>query len=339
MNRDPQNPTKRKKRGKRLLCILSGILLVLLGCAGLSALWQSDPANIRTYLSDNPYIVPMGQTMISAHRSGGGIAPEESMMAFKNCVENGGFTVDALEFDLHLTKDGVLVLLHDDTLERTTDAAEVFGVSDARPEDYTYEELRLLNIGAKFTTEEGDMPFAALHGTAVPEDLRIVRLEDLLDYLEAHGRFAYFIETKNSGERGKQAVDTLYAVLKVRGLVQRTIWGTFQGEITRYVDETYPDLPRSASIREVLGFYGRALVNSKNYAPRYAALSLPCSMPFPLIANLATARMLNYAHAHGVAAQYWTVNSEKQMRYLLSVGADCIMTDYPDRLYALRNPG
>ena len=259
------------------------------------------------------------------------------MLAFRRCAEDKSLNVDAVEFDLHLTKDGVLVLLHDDTLDRTTDSVYVFGTENARPEDYTYEELRNLNIGAKFVTDDGKTPYAALHGRDVPEELRIVRLEDLLDYLEKNGRFRYFIETKNSGALGRQAVDTLYAVLSERGLVQRTIWGTFHGEITKYVDGTYPDLPRSASIAEVLDFYVAALTDRQDFAPKYTSLSLPFSMPFPLIANLATARTINYAHRHDLAVQYWTINDPKQMKYLISVRADCIMTDYPDVLSGLLN--
>lgn len=328
---------KKKSAGKILRrCILTVVIAFVLG-ALISAFWQSDPEHIRRFASDNLYISTTGKPFVSAHRSGGGIAPEESMMAFKNCVENPEFQVDDLEFDLHITKDGVLVLLHDDTLDRTTDARDVFGEKNARPEDYTYEELRKLNIGAKFKTDAGDMPFADLHGENVPDDLRIVRLEDLLDYLEANGGYGYFIETKNGGELGKKAVDTLYRILSERNLVSGTIWGTFHGEITKYVDETYPDLPRSASITEVLKFYGSALLNKKDYEPKYVSLSLPYSMPYRLIANLATERMINYAHAHDVAVQYWTINNLKELQYLSAVGADCIMTDYPDELYKIVN--
>ena len=58
-------------------------------------------------------------------------------------------------------------------------------------------------------------------------------------------------------------------------------------------------------------------------------------MPFRLAANLGTAKVINYAHEHGIAVQYWTVNNEKDLAYLSQMGADCIMTDYPDRLYKI----
>ena len=60
---------------------------------------------------------------------------------------------------------GVLILLHDDTLDRTSDSAEVFGEEDVRPEDKTYEELRTLNMGAKFTAQDGSTPYKGSKGT------------------------------------------------------------------------------------------------------------------------------------------------------------------------------
>ncbi|MBO5494297.1 MAG: hypothetical protein J5964_01105 [Eubacterium sp.] len=327
---------KRKlSRGKKALCIILALITALVCTDLIMAGYHSDPEDIITYESNNRYISTTGKPSISAHRSGGGIAPEESMVAFRNCIENKNFNVDIFEFDLHITKDGVLVLLHDDTLERTTDCEKVLGVKDARPEDYTYEELRALNIGAKFKNPEGEMPYADLHGDKVPDELKIVRLEQVLDYLEANGHFDYIIEIKNGGELGKQGVDILCEILKDRQLTDRVIFGTFKEEVSLYVDEAHPELARSATIKEVLEFYKCAMTNSDNYNPKYIALQIPYNMPIRLAANLATAKLINYAHSHGIAVQYWTINDEKDLAYLSSVKADCIMSDYPDRLYKI----
>lgn len=168
--------------------------------------YRSDSEDVIAYETDNPFVAADGNTQISAHRSGGGIMPEETMMAFKNCAENENFTVDWFEFDLHITKDNVLVLLHDDTLDRTSDSETVFGEKEVRPEDKTYEELRMLNMGAKFENENGEMPYADLSGEEVPNDLKIVRVEEVLDYLEdvGSGTYNYIIEIKNGEELGKK---------------------------------------------------------------------------------------------------------------------------------------
>ncbi len=324
---------KKLGKGKIALIIICIFVVALAAVLIISYNWHSNPDNIVDYETDNQYIVDKGSVQISAHRSGGGIMPEETMMAFKNCVENVDFDIDTFEFDLHITKDDVLVLLHDDTLDRTSDIEEVFGVSDAEPIDYTYEELRTLNMGAKFEDDDGNMPYADLSGDEVSDDLRILRVEDVLDYLMSMGDYNYIIEIKDSGDMGKHGVDILYEILVERNLLDNVVFGTFHGEVSAYVDEAHPDMVRSATIMEVFSFWAAAMRNDKDFDPSYSVLQIPYSMPYRLAVNLATAKVINYAHERNIAVQYWTINSEEDMEYLLSVGADCIMTDYPDVLY------
>lgn len=329
---------KEKKKsgiGKKIAAAI-GILLAMIIIADIISInWQSNPKNIKAFETDNNYIMGMGNTQISAHRSGGGIMPEETMMAFKNCAENPEFKIDVFEFDLHITKDDVLVLLHDDTLDRTSNSAEIFGKEEARPEEYTYDELRTLNMGAKFTDEEGNMPYKDIDKENVPDDIKILRIEDVLDYLTSAGDYDYIIEIKNNGDLGKKGVDILYNILVEKNLLDCVIFGSFHEEVSHYVDENHPDMLRSATINEVLCFWTAALRNDKNFKPSYSVLQIPFNMPYRIAANLGTAQVINYAHEKGIAVQYWTVNSEKDMEYLLSVGADCIMTDYPDKLYKI----
>lgn len=234
---------------------------------------------------------------------------------------------------LHITKDGVLILLHDDTLDRTSDSAEVFGEEDVRPEDKTYEELRTLNMGAKFTAQDGSTPYKGLKGDDVPDDVRIQRVEEVLDYLQAHGDFQYIIEIKNGGDLGKQGVDILYNILKERDLLDDVIFGTFHGEVSKYVDEKYPDLMRSAGIAEVLQFYFASFLGIK-LDVNYVALQIPYRLAG---FNLGTARIINYAHSMDLAVQYWTINDPEDVKYLNSIGADCIMSDDPGMAYRAIN--
>ena len=326
---------KKKHIARKILCVILALLLVIAVEKVISVNWHSNPKNIIQFGYDNRYIATSTYPFVSAHRCGGGIMPEESMMAFENCVKNKDFNVDVFEFDLHITKDNQLVLLHDDTLDRTTDSEDVFKVKDAKPEDYTYDELRTLNIGAKFEDENGDMPYADLHGENVPETLRIVKVDDILDYLMANGDYDYIIEIKNGGDLGKKGVDILYQILYDRDLLDKVIFGTFKEEVSLYVDEAHPDLKRSATINEVLDFYKAAMTERKNFKVNYIALQIPYNMPYRMVVNLGTAKVINYAHKHNIAVQYWTINNEKQLKYLSSIGADCIMSDYPDKLYSI----
>lgn len=322
-------------KGLRALLIIVCVILVIVGLMSFAGSYKSNPASVIKYDTDNPYI--MESTDISAHRSGGGIEPEESLRAFRNCAENPNFSVSVFEFDLHITKDDVLILLHDDTLERTTDCENVLGDKDARPENYTYDELRQLNIGVNFKNDKGEKPYAELSGKSVPDDLKIMRVEDALDYLTSVGDYKFVIEIKNGGDLGKKGVDILHKILVERNLVDRVFFGTFHGEISEYVDENYPDMIRSTGVKEFFKFFFAAITDSKSYEPPCSVLQIPYCKPFKNLGiNTATAKVINYAHKHNLAVQYWTINDEEDMEYLLRIGADCIMSDYPDKLYNVK---
>ncbi len=327
-------PYRKKKRHRARIIVPVLILAVLLGLfLVVTHSWNDE---IVTYDTSNPYITPYGQTMVSAHRSGGGIFPENTLMAFEGCVTSKDFKTDIFEFDLHITKDGKLILLHDDTLDRTTDSEEVFGVTGARPEDYTLVELKTLNFGDGFVDDNGNAPYRGLKGSAVPASLHAATLEEVLDLLEKSGDYRYIIEIKNSKELGYDAVDALYGVLKSRNLLSKAIVGTFKAEVTRYIDEQFPDMYRSASIAEVLEFYVSALLDLK-CAPgyyRYEALQIPANQ---FVVKLGTSRITNYAHKNNIAVQYWTINDPEDMQYLKEINADCVMSDVPDTAYGVLN--
>lgn len=321
---------------KKIMIITLIVIISIAAIAGVAILissnHRSDPSDIIKYDTDNPYIT--GKTELSAHRSGGGLAPEQTLMALKFAAENEEFKVDIFEFDLHITKDSHLVLLHDDTLDRTSDSEKIFGRIDVRPEEMTLEELKKLNMGAKFMKESGEMPYARLEGEDVPDELKILSVEEALDYLTGVDDFRYIIEIKNSGELGKKGVDILYGILKERDLLEDTVFGTFHEEVTKYVDGNYSDLARSTTINEVLKFYLAAIFDLDSYEPPCSVLQIPFCAPYLTYGiNLGTATVINFAHSHNMAVQYWTINDVTDMEYLVSMGADCIMTDYPDRLY------
>lgn len=317
------------RRALRCVVIVVLVLALLAGVLYWTVTRDTKTAPIATDGAQNPLITPLGTTMLSGHRAGGGVAPENTLMALKNCVESTAYTLDIFEFDIHLTADDVPVLLHDETLDRTSDAVSYFGETDVAVGEKTFEELKHLNMGETFVNEQGETPFAGLRGDAIPEDLRIISLEEALGYLESAGSYSYIIEIKNSGERGYRAADILYDTLKRMGCLERAVVGTFHNEITAYMDTTYPDMPRSAGFDECVDFYIRSLLNWKEPEGgfRFVALQIPTT---DYVVNLGTSRVINYAHQHGIAAQYWTINDPAEMARLQSIGADAVMTDVPD---------
>ena len=321
---------KIKKLIGRILLVLLCIVIVIAIIGAAQFFHRSDPKNRKQYETSNPFIT--GETAISAHRSGAGDFPEETLAAFRGCAENADFQVDYFEFDLHMTADDILVLSHDSTLDRVSDAVSVFGAENVLVRDKTLAELKHLNMAAQFVSGAGEAPYADLHGDAVPDELRILSLDEVLDYLTAAGDYHYIIEIKDGGEVGLAAADQLYATLQARGLLDRVIVGSFRDEVASYITANYPDMHRSASPEEVVQFYFAALTGKRDFTCSYDVLQLPfgdAESSFGI--NLGTATVINFAHANDLAIQYWTVNSEKDMTYLASIGADALITDYPDR--------
>lgn len=311
------------------------IVLLFGTCAALCTFVPGKKADMTSV--SNPYIVKDGKTMVSAHRSGGEIAPENTMAAFENCIEDESFNVDVFEFDLHITKDGRLILLHDSTLDRTTNAPELFGEEGVLPETKTYEELRQLNFGENFQAPDGSYPYRGLRGDDIPDNLRAVLLEDVFDYLESNGHYRYIIEIKDAEGNGFKAADELHRILVEKGLVKDVVFGTFNGEVTEYVDSNYPDMLRSSGIKEVVEFYFLASFNIKvkDGHFKYQALQIPANQY--VVFRLGTERLVNYAHRHNIAVQYWTINEAEDVEDLHSIGADCIMSDNPSMAFDVIN--
>ena len=321
----------KKVIGRVLLVLLC--IVVAIAAVGVAQFYhRSSPKNRKTYPTDNPFIT--GETAVSAHRSGAGDFPEETLAAFRGCAEDPDLQVDYFEFDLHMTADDILVLSHDATLDRVSDAVSVFGAEGVLVREKTLAELKQLNMAAQFVTDAGASPYADLHGGDVPDELRILSLDEVLDYLTAAGDYRYIIEIKDGGETGMAAADQLYATLLARGLLDRVIIGSFRDEVAAYITEHYPDTHRSASPEEVIRFYLAALTGKQDFACSYDVLQLPFgreSAGSSYGLNLGTTTIINYAHANNLAIQYWTVNDETDMAYLASIGADALITDYPDR--------
>ena len=125
-------------------------------------------------------------------------------------------------------------------------------------------------------------------------------------------------------------VDILHDTLAEFDCLDRTIVGTFKNEVTEYMDKTYPDMLRSAGVNECIEFFFCSMFNlpvSDDHFD-YVALQIPTT---DYTVNLGTSRVVNYAHKHNIAVQYWTINDPAEMARLQKIGADAIMTDVPDK--------
>ena len=312
-----------------LLIILAGLATIILSIIKIAGNHRSDPADIVAYETNNPFIT--GRTELIAHRFGAGIAPEESMLAIETCLNRDDISMDIYEFDLRMTKDGYAVVFHDKTLDETTNAVALWGGEEIYVADKTLEELRQLNMGAGFIATDGSKPYANL--SEVPANLRIMTVAEALDFLTANGITRLSIEAKDAGEAGMKAADILYQELSARNLLGSTVFSSFKTDVSAYVAEKYPDMIRSNIDAQAIEFFLAALFNKKDYEAPCTIFQLPFTDKYlNMGVNFATAKVLNYAHSRNIAIHYWVVDDPERIEYLESIGADGIMTDYPDIL-------
>ena len=329
-------PEQKIKKKKRKLISLS-ICLVLLLVFMINIIFLPISANnprvdaVNSYTGDNNYIKFQDRALISAHRAGGDLAPEETLMAFEKCMEPVNYKVDIVEFDLHITKDNELILLHDATVDRTSNAVEYFGKEKNKVRDRTLAELKELNFGENFVDINGKTPYKGLRGKDIPENIKILTLDEILTFLTATrpSDLHYIIEIKDGGKDGEQAMDILYDRMVKYNIVDKTIVGTFQNNVTKYIDQKYPKLTRSASILEVLNFYYSFLYGTKPNV-NCEVLQIPAGYGW---VRLDTKAFIDYAHHYGIAVQYWTINNQFKANELVNFGADAIITDNPELIY------
>jgi glycerophosphoryl diester phosphodiesterase len=240
------------------------------------------------------------------HRGAAGVAPENTMPSFRRAVESG---VDALELDVHATRDGVVVVLHDPTLDRTTD-----GHGPVR--ERTFEELRERDAGFHF-------PGEAFRGRGV----RVPALEELLDEFP---RTALNIEIKQAEPPIEDAVVSLLERRRAEG---RVMLAAEDHAILERIRRRAPLVATSMSYVEAQEFFERCFSGSlEGYAPAARALQIPARFGD---VELVTPQTLAAAHAHGLEMHVWTVNDEAEMERLLRLGVDGVMSDFPARLVAV----
>ena len=323
--------SKASKIAKIISLVMAGMVLFVFVLMPLTG-FIPRVADAWTQDTSNPHIVYEKGAKISAHRAGGHLAPEETLRAFKLCVEAEDYKVNILEFDVCITKDGHLVLLHDETVNRTSNATEYFRDETVYAKDKTLIELKALNFGENFCDLNGEYPYRGLRGIDIPDDLRILSLDEMLEYLQVVGAdLDFIIEIKDGGEDGERAMDVLYETMVKYNIVDRTIVGTFEDNVTKYLDEKYPQVTRSASIAEVLHFYMAYLWGDKHTEFKFDVLQIPQGLRG--FYDLGAKHFIEFAHHEGIAVQYWTINDADDIARLIENGADAIITDNPKVAY------
>jgi len=252
---------------------------------------------------------------ILGHRGAAGPAPENTLVAFRRGLEDGAH---AIETDAHVTRDGVPVLLHDATVDRTTDGSGPVGELD-------FESLQKLDAGFHYAAPSDSAPEQPYRG----QGLRIPSLREAFESLP-EARFN--IELKAHDEAFIERVVELILEFERES---RTLLvageDKTQGLLRQVLVRTGAQPALGASLADVLDVV-KSAVEQHPPATDSMALQIPRSFAGqPLI----TPSLVEHAHRHGIAVHVWTINDPEEMKALLDLGVDGLVTDWPGRMAKL----
>lgn len=324
------------------------ILLVLAALVVLYAVLALLPRG-QNYTLDNPMRTDRDLPILIAHGGGNGEFPDNTLEAFYNA-----YSVDEavmMETDVSITKDGVVILSHDTTLDRKTNvtgAIADWNYSDlmAQKVDFGYtnptEDQTLTGERVRFTNENGDTvtPLDVTYPEGVqPRDEEVFLATTLEDLLVAFPENRINVEIKQEGELGLKALEAVLELLETYDAFDRVVLASFHEEIydefqRLQASGEVPDcVMYSPAYDAVTAFYILQLLNlDVFFSDGMCVFQLPME-EYGL--NLATKGLVNAAHSHNLAVHYWTINDPEDMAQLIEIGADGIMSDYPHRLQAV----
>ncbi|MCB9419693.1 MAG: glycerophosphodiester phosphodiesterase [Ardenticatenaceae bacterium] len=246
--------------------------------------------------------------MVIAHQGGEGLRPSNTMAAFQNAVDLG---VDVLEMDLHSTQDGVLVIMHDDTVDRTTDGTGAI-------KEMTLAEIKQLDAGYYWTDDDGQTyPFRG-QGITVPT------LEELFI---AFPDMPMNIEIK---QQEPSIVEPFCQLIHDYNMQDKVLIPSFHPETMVEFREKCPGVATAMSEPEIRVFYGLNLAFlGRWFSPPGEAFQVP---EYSGDVHVVVPRFVRGAQQRNIAVHVWTVNDPADMQRFIDMGVDGIITDRPDLL-------
>lgn len=284
--------------------IVLGVLLSLvIVLVILSLLARPRPAH--------PFFANKPDVLVIAHQGGEGLRPSNTMVAYQHAVELG---VDVLEMDMHSTADGVLVLSHDDTVDRLTDGAGLI-------KEMTWAELQALDAGYRWSDDEGQtFPYRG-QGITIPS---------LEEVFEAFPGVPLNVEIK---QQEPPIVEPFCALIRQYGREEQVLVASFHPETMEAFRQACPEVATSGTEKEIRPFYIlNRLGISAIYTPPAEAFQAP---EYSGNLHVVTDGFVRGVHRRNVEVHVWTVNEIADMERLLALGVDGLITDRPNRLLEL----
>ena len=249
--------------------------------------------------------------LVMAHRGGAEIGPENTLPTFERAAAMG---VDVIEVDVHGTADGNLVVIHDATVDRTTDGS-------GRVSEMTLDELKKLDAGFRWSADGGNtFPFRG----------RGVRIPTLQEVFAAFPKMKFNVEPKQGTP---SIIKPLCRIVRENAMTDKVVVGSFSQTILDEFRAECPEVATSASASEVSKFLAMYKTGvSESYSPPMQALQVPEKAAG---IEIVSKEFVEAAHRRNLKVHVWTVNQTADMQRLLDMGVDGIITDYPGRLMTL----
>jgi glycerophosphoryl diester phosphodiesterase len=242
------------------------------------------------------WLTPRTRPLNIAHRGASAAAPQNTLAAFRKAMELGA---DGVELDVQLSADGVPVVIHDLTVDKTTD-----GTGLVRSK--TLAQLKALDAGRKFSPQ-----FAGE---------RIPTLSEVFDVLE--GKLLVNVELKDFNPRGSELGAPVVEIVRKHAMDKRVLFSSFNPFALRGVKRLAPEIPAGLLYAPDLPIYLRRA---------WLAPFIPHEARHPHF-SMVTEALVERCHARGLRVNTWTVDDPAEMRRLIVVGVDGVITDVPDML-------
>ncbi len=249
--------------------------------------------------------------LVIAHQGGDGVWPGDTMLAFESAVQIGA---DVLEMDAHLTKDGQIVLMHDEAVDRTTDGIGLI-------EEMTLAELKQLDAAYDWSNDDGkSFPYRG-------QGIQVPTLEDVF---QKFPQMRYVIEIKLTM---RPIENPLCDLVRQYNMQDKVLVGSFHDEAMQSFRAICPEVATSAASDEVRNYVllGKVFLWGF-YLPRFQTIQPPYDPAESLGITIVTERFIRESHAKNIRVEPWTVNDPELMKQYIEWGVDGIITDRPDLL-------
>ena len=287
-------------------------LRILLGLAAALAAIYAIAALLAQPAAEHPFFAQLEhRPLVMAHQGRKGLRPENTLSAFEHAVALG---VDVLEMDIHTTADGVPVVMHDKTVDDTTNGTGPIL-------SFTLAELKELDAGYAWTPDDGQtFPYRG-QGITVPT---------LEEVFAAFPGMPMNIEIKQAEP---SMVSTFCQLIRDYERADQVLVASFDDETITEFREECPEVATSTGTDETVILYAlsRLFLEATYGAPADAAQVPEYRSGLHVLAP----RFVDAAHNRNLEVHAWTINDEDDMQRMVDLGVDGIITDYPDRLLAL----